>query len=1083
MNDSRDMPSSSLIHAGLRDLDAARACFDRLADHGFERSHFQTLLAALGRACDADTAVMHLVQIVDLLDDQCRTALADDQAASTRLVGVLGASDAMGRLMLADPAIAWAAAFDTCASHAYTRGQRIDRMRQTVSARSFTLAEATEVLRRDYYLQLAAIMAQDVEADDPVVVQPAISRKLSDLADAALEAALSIAKAQVPEGQRCRFAVIGMGKLGARELNYVSDVDLIYVVEPVRPTLVPDGSYKLQTTDAATRHDVSQDLRTERVSSVSGDPGVPELSTAELTLVGTRIATTLQKICQSVIAGVTMPPLWQIDGGLRPEGKDGPLVRTLTSHKTYYETWADDWEFQALLKARAVAGDKALGGEYEAMAKPFVWTASQRPNFVTDCQRMRTRVEEGIPPALRDREIKLGRGGLRDVEFTVQMLQLVHGRSDESLRGRGTLETLRALADGGYVSRLQAARLDEDYRFERVLEHRQQMWGLKRTHLFADLGGQTNTGGLDSVRRLDAKALSGNAELTRLARAFGLLPDCLVERYDATRREVRRLHTDIYYRPMLSITSSLDDEEVMLSEKATKERFASIGFADPDAAMRHVKALTSGLSRAAKINRIILPSVLQWLSEGQDPDMGLLQWRKLEENFGGGSPYLGFLRDSPLAARRLCRILSDSRILGDALGKSIESVNWLGDDEKLKVRSRESLDTRAAGAVERYAGDTKSFATSLRAMRRQEIERIGLGWTCDVVDQRASLTGMTDVYDSVIDAALTWSVNRQIERMGLDAAPAQIAVIGMGRYGGREVNFSSDADVILLYRPMDPQRLGCVRAGEDAVGGQRPDVSPAVDAQAAVFARHVVADLREVLQGPVSVEAGIDLDLGLRPEGRSGPLIRSFSSCRQYYTSWFSTWERQALLRARFAAGSETLAKDFLMRLADPLRYMDRALTEDEIAEIRKLKARMESERLPRGVARNRHLKLGTGGLSDVEWTVQLLQLEHAGVNPGLRVTSTLAALAQLERLGIVVHEDATVLREAWTKLTAARNGNYLWSGRASQADVLPSDLDALSGVATFLGYDPNSGQYFENDLTAVMRRCREVAERLFYGR
>lgn len=255
------------------------------------------------------------------------------------------------------------------------------------------------------------------------------------------------------------------------------------------------------------------------------------------------------------------------------------------------------------------------------------------------------------------------------------------------------------------------------------------------------------------------------------------------------------------------------------------------------------------------------------------------------------------------------------------------------------------------------------------------------------------------------------------------------------------------------------------------------------DALAADFARRVVADLRNVLQGPVSVEAGIDLDLGLRPEGRSGPLIRSFDSCREYYTSWFSTWERQALLRARFAAGDKALAQDFLTRLADPLRYMDRPLTDDEVAQIRKLKARMESERLPRGVPRNRHLKLGLGGLSDVEWTVQLLQLEHAGVNPGLRVTSTLLALDELERLGYANRQDTAVLREAWTKLTAARNANYLWSGRPTQADVLPSDLDALGGIGTFLGYEADSGQYVENDLTAVMRRCREVAERLFYGR
>ena len=440
--------------------------------------------------------------------------------------------------------------------------------------------------------------------------------------------------------------------------------------------------------------------------------------------------------------------------------------------------------------------------------------------------------------------------------------------------------------------------------------------------------------------------------------------------------------------------------------------------------------------------------------------MGLLNWRKLEENFGSESEYLGFLRDSPSAAQRLCHVLSNSRFLGDALNKSVESVTWLGNDESLQPRSRESLNIQTKATLERNAGNINDFANSIRAMRRHEIERIGLAWMSGVIDDEASLAGMTDVYDAAIEASLQWAIRHRINDMQLEQAPAAIAIIGMGRYGGREVNFSSDADVIIIYRPAE---------GAD-------------DTQANLFARKVQEDLRAILQGPTTFEPKIELDMDLRPEGKNGPLVRSYASCEEYYRSWASTWEHQALLRARYAAGDAALAEDFLMNIADPLRYPKIDLTETQIAEIRKLKARMEAERLPRGVRRDRHLKLGKGGLSDVEWTIQLLQLQHAGDNANLRVNGTLQALDELEHRKLISVGDAVVLRKAWRMCTAARNGSYLWSGRVNQADILPDDSYSLGGVAVYLGYDANRGQHFENDLLAVMRKARDVTERIFYG-
>ena len=1062
-----DSPISALelIKAGIADTSAAQDNLARLGEAGMSRDSLRSLCEELASACDPDVALRHLTDLAtdgDYPDAQEREAVLSrvpaDPELLARLVRVLGASDFLGRLVETRPDVLDAIIGEGYASHDWSRERRREDLLDAVGADPASpqpvatkpVAEAVNAMRRRYWCQVAAICARDVSQSDPMAVQPNISLCLSDAADAALEAALAVAYSMVEGSAGCRFSIIGMGKLGARELNYMSDCDLIYAVAPAGSAEGEGSADGAASTTAASG----------AAGSAASNGSVAALTGDALNRVGTRIATSMQRVCQDVIPGVTEPALWQIDGALRPEGKAGQLVRTVESHKAYYEKWADNWEFQALLKARPVAGDPALGQAYLDAMTPFVWVASTRPNFVSDCQKMRTRVEEYIQPQLRDREIKLGKGGLRDVEFTVQMLQLVHGRTDESLRLRSTLDALQALSQGGYMSRRQAQRLSEDYRFERVMEHRQQMWQFHRTHLFPDLG-PASRGGLDAPRAINIQELDENVELRRLARAFGMRNDELVDAYDSTRREIRQLHLDIYYRPMLPAIAQMSDDAIALTPQAIEDRFASLGFLDPQAAIGHVSALTEGVSRGAKINRILLPAVLEMISRGQNPDMGLLQWRRLVEAFGSGSPYLGFLRDSSDALERLCHVLSNSRFLGDALIKSTESVTWLGDDSLLRPRSRESLDVRCESARERYRDDDRSFATSLRAMRRHEIERIGLGWMSGVVTGADGLEGMTLVYDAALDAALSWAIDEKMRADGLVKAPAKVSVIAMGRYGGREVNFSSDADVIVIYEP---------DAGAD-------------EAAANAFARAVEDRVRQLLGGPLTTEPPIDLDLDLRPEGRNGALVRSYESCREYYASWADTWEHQALLRARYAAGDAELANRFLTRIADPLRYPDRPLDDSQLQQIRTLKARMEAERLPRGVRRDRHVKLGSGGLSDVEWTVQLLQLNHAGEHASLRTTSTMEALDCLESEGLISAEDAGVLRSTWWLCTDTRNATMLWTGRTNRADVIPDDTYALGGIAACMGRPANSGQQFISELLGAMRRCRAVATRLFYGK
>lgn len=851
-----------------------------------------------------------------------------------------------------------------------------------------------DAMRRAYRRRLLLIGATDLVSAEPLSLLPAVGAALADLAAAALEAALALARAEHPaEAAAVRLAVIGMGKCGGRELNYVSDVDVIHVAEPA------DG--------------VDED---------------------EAMRAGARLATALARACS---APSGEPSLWPVDAALRPEGKNGPLVRTVASHVSYYERWAKTWEFQALLKARVVAGDREVGRRYTDAMGPMVWSAVERENFVEDSQAMRRRVEQHVPPAEADRQLKLGVGGLRDVEFTVQLLQLVHGRSDDLIRSASTLTALASLAAGGYVGRDHAARLAVCYRLLRVLEHRIQLHRLRRTHLMP----------------------TAEADLRRLARSIGMRAGGaaeVTERWRTVRRDVRQLHEELFYRPLLPATASLSREDVSLAPEAARARLAAIGYRDPAGALRHITALTEGVSRRAAIQRQLLPVLLGWFAEGSDPDGGLLAFRRLSDELGTTHWYLKLLRDSGAAAQRLARLLSTSRYVADALARSPESVAWLDDDAELAPRGHERLAAEADAVLTRQ-DDAVGAATLLRALRRREMARTAVA---EVLGSSTVTTGeaLTAAADVVLAGALR--IAEYEARHSAEGALTRTVVVAMGRLGGEELGYGSDADVLFVHDPLP---------GADEARAQ---------AQAMTVAQRV----RQLL-GEVGPEPALEVDADLRPEGRNGPLVRSLASYAEYYQRWSSPWESQALLRARPVAGDPELGERFVA-LVDPLRYPAGGADAATLREVRRLKARMEAERLPRGVEPARHLKLGRGGLSDVEWTVQLLQLRHGHEVADLRTTRTLAALDAAAAAGLLDDADADVLREAWLLSSRLRDALVLWSGRAggAGADVLPHERRALAALARLAGYGPGSGAELEETYLRTGRRARAVVERVFYG-
>jgi glutamate-ammonia-ligase adenylyltransferase len=937
---------------------------------------------------DPDGALLALERLIESAPDQLRPVLGDP-AATGRLIRLTGASIGLAEFL-------------------QRRSEELTLVLEPVSPPwsqeryTASIAEAVDGssgetarrrLRVRYRRHLAQIALFDVLHRTPTEAFPAVAAGLADLAGAALDVAVSIARREVPfpaaDVAATPLAVIAMGKAGARELNYVSDVDVIFVTEPTDPA--------------------------------EGDDA-PAISTDRAVLIATRLAIATTHVITDLAAE---PALWEVDANLRPEGKDGALVRTLESHVAYYERWAKGWEFQALLKARAIAGSVDLGERYVAAVAPFVWESSKRPGFVESVQRMRERVTAHIPDAQVDRQLKLGPGGLRDVEFTVQLLQLVHGRDDESVRVRSTLEAMDALAAAGYVGRPEAARFGPDYALLRVLEHHIQLRRLQRTHLMPS----------------DEDELRVLARSTRLASSASALQD----RWRSVKLEVRGLHERLFYRPMLSAVATTDGE-IVLTSGQVRDRLTAIGFLDPDGAVTHIRALTPGTSRRAAIQRNLLPVLLRWMAEGPAPDRALLAFRRLSDTLGESSWFLRMLRDSSGAAHSLTTVLSESAFLSGLLERFPEAVAWLDEPETLlRPRPLPALLAETGATTARHGDAVDTAAALLRGVRRRETLRLGMAAVLGYLDVDALGPALTDVTEATLSGAL--DLARRDAPEGLE-----FGVIAMGRYGGRELGFGSDADVLFVYRSSTVSNEVASRAGQV-----------------------IVRELNRLTEDALHP---FDLDIDLRPEGKNGPVVRSLDSYAAYYQRWSLTWEAQALLRARGAVGDEQLLRDF-EHLADRTRY-PQAIEEREVREVRRIKARVESERLPRGADPARHLKLGRGSLSDVEWFVQLLQLQHGRARPTLRTTSTLEALHAATEAGLVTPDDAERLAAAWRFASRTRSALVLWSGRTT--DVLPVERTQLEGIARLLEYPPGSASQLEEDYLAVTRRARQVFEREFYG-
>jgi glutamate-ammonia-ligase adenylyltransferase len=883
-------------------------------------------IAAEIESCADPVGAATAIERMQSLRPDARELLSTDAAVARAVVAVAAASPWLGRVLGSDD--------DALAV--------LTRLEEPV------IVEDHLDLARLRRLEVLRIAARDLLGIDGL---EDVTASLSSLADRILRLA-----AQLGEG----LAIIAMGKLGARELNYSSDLDLLLVANTVRPAEVRS------VLDAARR-------------------------------------------------------AWRIDLDLRPEGRAGPVARTLDSYRSYWDRWAEPWEFQALIKARAVGGDEELGRRFEAEAAQRLWSRTFGSEELYQLRRMKSRAERELSVhGVSDREIKRGSGGIRDIEFAVQLLQMVHGRVDPSLREPSTLGALRALSSGGYVDSTDAEDLEAAYRWLRTVEHRLQLREDQQVHLLPS----------------DAEARA------RLARVLGYRDrgyetalgqfESELRRHQAT---ARRIHERLFFRPLLEAFSAQSQPSGPLSEAVATQRLVAFGFTDAARTRQAVRELTRGFSRSSQLMQQMLPLLFEWLSDSPDPDLGLLGLRSLATTSQTSAPLRALCRESPEAASRLCLLLGTVRHLARDLQRHPEVLADLASADALAPEKRSDLDKRLGSSLAWRSGPGAT-EEGLRLFAGAAKIRIVFRDVLGFAEEAETARGLSDLAESMIAAAVR-----------IADPPLPFGVVAMGRLGGRELGYASDLDLMFVY---------------DLPAGTEP-------AEAASRAEATATRIVRLVSG--GTPAIFRVDTALRPEGRQGPQARSLAAFEAYYRRWAEVWERQALLRSRYVAGDERLGEAFEALTAQFI--WNGAFGPEETRAIRRMKARMERERILAGEDPQFHLKLGPGSLSDVEWTAQLLQLQN-----NVRACGTLAALEDLAAAGVLTSDDAGVLATSWRFCERVRNRLALISEAPS--DSLPGSGSRLTVLARSLG---TSGSALRDDFRRVTRRARRVVERTFYDR
>ena len=835
---------------------------------------------------------------------------------------------------------------------------------------------------------------------------------LSNLAEAALQHCYEIGRDQIMKPKfgiplnedgdaPCRFAIIGMGKLGGYELNFSSDIDLIFVY--------------------------SDDAKTDT---------------------GNENSEYFSRLCEFIIKAMSeITPegyIFRVDIRLRPESSAGVIIRSMESYESYYEGWGDLWERQALIKARPVAGDMAFGDEFIRMIQPFVYQryldGVTLAEIKADIGRTKGRIEEQLigEGANLEKHVKLGPGGIRDIEFTVQCLQMIHGAKRKSLCSHNTLEAISALKENALLTAADADALAAAYRFLRSVENGIQVEADQQRYSIPEK----------------------EVEERELARRVGYQHTPETDALAAFRKDYRS-HTERVRAIFQKITATTIESEkgldisLLLSEEDPKQLeifLSEFRFENVREAQRLLRQLANGgdgVQFSPSVRRTffkLAPTLLNVLRDSPNPDMALRYLSTFTDKVGARSSYYTMFAEKPSTLEVLTRVCGTSLYLADMLIASPELFDLL--TVPTLIERSKTLTEKQTEALQ-IVGEAPAGRTlpMLRRYKNDEIWRIALRNILGNATLPTTTEELSDLAEAVLQAIYPEIEAELREAHGTplnpDGTPATFAIVAMGKFGGRELNFSSDLDVMYVYS----------EDGETTAG--MPNVE---------FFAAVGLALVNRLAGNQGM--GIyEVDLRLRPHGTGGAIALPLVGYQHYYENSAEVWERQALTRARVVAGDTERVGGRFLEIAHAFCY-GASLTSEEIAQIVHTRKRQEAQATRRRSTRRRgrsktqtpiaNVKSGYGGLVDIEFAVQTLQLVHGGEAPSIRVQNTPLAIAKLHNIGVLTAGQRDGLSEAYLYLRRVENALRIVHDRA--LDALPKNRTELAQLARRLGYEETEG-------------------------
>ena len=893
-----------------------------------------------------------------------------------------------------------------------------------------TFAEFCAALRRHKHVEYLRIGARDLM---PTVTMEETVRELSALAEASLEAAYRRSRTDVEErygelhlpesDEPNRFVILGMGKLGGGELNFSSDVDVVFLHES------DEG---------------------ESAGGTKGKAGPREFFAD----VGKRIIQAMGQVTEDGF-------VFRTDLRLRPLGANGPLVQSVDSAMLYYESWGQCWERAALIKARPVAGARDLGHHFLKEVEPFIYRRYLDYTTVEELRHMKARIEsELLSAGGKERNVKLGVGGIREVEFFTQALQLVNGGYEPKLRGPSTLPGLAELARHNFIAKRERDLLTDAYCFLRDVEHKVQIVQEAHAHSIPD--GKDDEQAL--ARRLGYRRTRSRSEREQFW-----------QDYRRRTKNVRRIFDRLFYSAQkeiaheaastaASVWHDLDRQDVVVAA------LANAGFADPAKAYENLLAVRDGevyappSPKRLKVMRLLGPALMAEIIGSSAPERALFNLAEFSHRIGGRTGFLTLLAENPETMRLLITLFAQSQFLTDLFLKLPEVIDTLiRVDLNRFEKTRSDMLAELSGAIAEH-GDIEAKLNALRRYKTEEFIRIGLHDLGGELELMQVLTQLSTLAGACLQAAVDLTLAELEQRYG-PVPDGQFAVIGGGKLGGRELDYNSDLDLIFIYN-----------AGAEAKS----------TSGLSAHEYYVRAGQKLLIYLGAPTEEGIayKVDMQLRPSGKAGPLVSSLDAFREYHQSSSQLWERQALIKTRYVAGAAPLGKE-VEKITGAFAY-GRALKREEIGEIHRLRMRMERELAGEDEGRF-NLKKGRGGLVDIEFLTQMLQLTHGHRSAKLRRRDTLGALDALHNEKILSRGEYRTLSDGY--LFLRRLDHRLRLERDQSIDAFEAEPERLQSIAQALGYNggarrgknnPASGEKLLREYQTKREQIRACYERYF---